>query len=68
MTAFANKEFDAIEIIYSEFKNAATQLPTAEALLPNPTLAKKAKKKKRRPMILKLKSVLLKKNLKIKKK
>ena len=46
MTAFSNKEFDAIEIIYSEFKNAATQLPTAEAFLPIPTLAKKGSKKK----------------------
>jgi len=46
MTAFANKEFDAIEIIYSEFKNAATQIPTAEAFLPIPTFAKKGSKKK----------------------
>ena len=34
MKAFENKEFDAIEIIYSEFKNAATQRFAAEQFLP----------------------------------
>ena len=38
MDAFANKEFDAIEIIYSEFKNAATQAFKAEQFLPIPTI------------------------------
>jgi len=46
MEAFANKEFDAIEIIYSEFKNAATQEFKAEAFLPIPKIAKKANQKK----------------------
>ena len=46
MDAFANKEFDAIEIIYSEFKNAATQEFKAEAFLPTPKMAKKANQKK----------------------
>ena len=46
MDAFANKEFDAIEIIYSEFKNAATQEFKAEAFLPIPKIAKKASQKK----------------------
>ena len=46
MDAFANKEFDAIEIIYSEFKNAATQEFKAEAFLPIPKIAKKANQKK----------------------
>ena len=46
MNAFANKEFDAIDIIYSEFKNAATQEFKAEAFLPIPTIAKKANQKK----------------------
>jgi F-type H+-transporting ATPase subunit gamma len=32
--AFVNKEFDAVEIIYSEFKNAATQRFVAEQFLP----------------------------------
>ncbi|MDP4282842.1 MAG: ATP synthase F1 subunit gamma [Bacteroidota bacterium] len=32
--AFAKKEIDAVEIIYSEFKNAATQIFTAEQFLP----------------------------------
>ena len=34
MDAFANKEIDAVELIYSEFKNAATQLFTTEQFLP----------------------------------
>src|ERR1022692_4652442 len=34
--AFENKEFDAVEIIYSEFKNAATQVFIAEKFLPIP--------------------------------
>jgi F-type H+-transporting ATPase subunit gamma len=42
MKAFENKEFDAIEIIYSEFKNAATQAYVAEPFLPIPKVAKKA--------------------------
>ena len=46
MDAFANKEFDAIEIIYSEFKNAATQEFKAEPFLPIPTIAKQANQKK----------------------
>jgi F-type H+-transporting ATPase subunit gamma len=46
MDAFANKEFDAIEIIYSEFKNAATQEFKAEPFLPIPKMAKKANQKK----------------------
>lgn len=42
MKAFENKEFDAIEIIYSEFKNAATQAYVAEPFLPIPKVARKA--------------------------
>lgn len=34
--AFRNREFDAVEIIYSEFKNAATQRFIAEQFLPIP--------------------------------
>jgi len=34
MDAFANKEIDAVELIYSEFKNAATQRFVAEQFLP----------------------------------
>ena len=33
---FKNREFDAVEIIYSEFKNAATQRFVAEPFLPIP--------------------------------
>ena len=33
---FRNKDFDAIEVVYSEFKNAATQQFIAEAFLPIP--------------------------------
>jgi F-type H+-transporting ATPase subunit gamma len=32
--AFSNKEFDAVEIVYSEFKNAATQRFVVEQFLP----------------------------------
>ena|SRR5579871_1728091 len=38
---FENKEFDAVEIIYSEFKNAATQKFVAEQFLPIPKVQKK---------------------------
>lgn len=34
VTAFLNKEFDAVEIVYSEFKNAATQRFKVERFLP----------------------------------
>lgn len=34
MDAFANKEIDAVELVYSEFKNAATQEFIAEPFLP----------------------------------
>jgi F-type H+-transporting ATPase subunit gamma len=36
MNAFQNKEFDAVEIVYSEFKNAATQAFVVERFLPIP--------------------------------
>lgn len=36
MEAFENKEVDVVEIIYSEFKNAATQRFTIERFLPIP--------------------------------
>ncbi|MBS1730957.1 MAG: ATP synthase F1 subunit gamma [Bacteroidetes bacterium] len=41
MKAFENKEFDLVEIIYSEFKNAATQEFIAERFVPIPRIAKK---------------------------
>lgn len=34
--AFQNGEFDVVEIVYSEFKNAATQIFTVERFLPIP--------------------------------
>ncbi len=34
--AFQNKEFDAVELVYSEFRNAATQRFVAEPFLPIP--------------------------------
>jgi F-type H+-transporting ATPase subunit gamma len=46
MKAFENKEFDAIEIVYSEFKNAATQVYKSEPFLPIPKMEKKASAKK----------------------
>ena len=36
MKAYERKEFDAVEVVYSEFKNAATQTFTAERFLPIP--------------------------------
>ncbi|MBZ4190690.1 ATP synthase F1 subunit gamma [Niabella beijingensis] len=42
MKAFEEKQFDAVEIVYSQFKNAATQLFTAEPFLPIPKVEKKA--------------------------
>ncbi len=37
--AFANKEFDVVELVYSEFKNAATQRFSVERFLPIPKTA-----------------------------
>ena len=34
MTAFSNKEVDAVEVVYSEFKNAGTQRFVSEQFLP----------------------------------
>ena len=34
MDAFANKEIDAVELVYSEFKNAGTQIFVSEQFLP----------------------------------
>ncbi|MFT4155114.1 ATP synthase F1 subunit gamma [Parafilimonas sp.] len=44
--AFENREFDAVEIIYSEFKNAATQRFVAEQFLPIPKVQQKKGAKK----------------------
>jgi len=44
--AFENKEFDAVDIVYSEFKNAATQRFLVEQFLPIPKVAKKEGGKK----------------------
>lgn len=41
MEAFANKEFDAVELVFSEFKNAAIQAFIAEQFLPVSKVAKK---------------------------
>ncbi len=46
MTAFASKEIDAIELIYSEFKNAATQRFIAEQFLPVQKVAETENNKK----------------------
>jgi F-type H+-transporting ATPase subunit gamma len=46
MKAFENKSFDAIEIVYSEFKNAATQRFVCEPFLPIPKVEKKEGAKK----------------------
>lgn len=41
MKAFENKTFDIVEIVYSEFKNAATQQFVTERFLPIPRIEKK---------------------------
>ncbi len=46
MDGFAAKEFDAVEIVYSEFKNAGTQLFVAEPFLPVPKVSDSENKKK----------------------
>ena len=46
MKAFENKEFDAVELVYSEFKNAATQRFAVEQFLPIPKVQKKEGAKK----------------------
>jgi F-type H+-transporting ATPase subunit gamma len=40
--AFMNKEFDVIEVVYSQFKNAATQRFVVERFLPIPRVEKQA--------------------------
>jgi F-type H+-transporting ATPase subunit gamma len=40
--AFEEKQFDVVEVVYSEFKNAATQRFTVERFLPIPKSEKKA--------------------------
>jgi F-type H+-transporting ATPase subunit gamma len=40
--AFEAREFDVVELVYSEFKNAATQAFTLERFLPIPKVEKKA--------------------------
>jgi F-type H+-transporting ATPase subunit gamma len=44
--AFLNKEFDAVEVVYSEFKNAATQVFKVEPFLPIAKVVPKAGAKK----------------------
>jgi F-type H+-transporting ATPase subunit gamma len=44
--AFNNKEFDVVELVYSEFKNAATQRFAVERFLPIPKVEKKGQTKK----------------------
>jgi len=46
MKAFENKEFDAVEIVYSQFKNAASMVFVSEPFLPIPKVAKKPGAKK----------------------
>jgi len=43
--AFLNKEFDRVELVYSQFKNAATQIFVSEPYLPIPKVEKQENKK-----------------------
>lgn len=42
MKAFSEREFDVVELVYSQFKNAATQKFEVERFLPIPKVEKKA--------------------------
>jgi F-type H+-transporting ATPase subunit gamma len=46
MQSYENKEFDVIDIVYSRFKNAATQIFTHEQFLPIPKTEQKNKNRK----------------------
>jgi F-type H+-transporting ATPase subunit gamma len=46
MKAFENREFDVVEIVYSEFRNAATQRFQCERFLPIPKVERKEGAKK----------------------
>lgn len=43
--AFLRKEYDRVEIVYSQFKNAATQIFVSEPYLPIPKVEQKENKK-----------------------
>ncbi len=45
-TAFLNKEFDRVEIVYSQFKNAATQAFVSEPYLPIPKVENQGESQK----------------------
>jgi F-type H+-transporting ATPase subunit gamma len=49
--AFENKEFDIVELVYSEFKNAATQVFSVERFLPIPKAPVAAGDKKKNDFI-----------------
>lgn len=49
--AFLNKEYDRVEIVYSQFKNAATQVFVAEPYLPIPRVEQKEGAKKNNDFI-----------------
>ena len=51
MEAFASKEYDLVEIIYSEFKNAASQVYTSEPFLPVQKVATSENNKKKSDFI-----------------
>lgn len=51
MKAFAEKQFDVVEIVYSQFKNAATQKFEVERFLPVPKVEKKGATKKKADFI-----------------
>lgn len=46
MDRFEAKEFDRVDVVYNMFKNAASQMPTAEQFLPVKTHVKEGKEKK----------------------
>jgi F-type H+-transporting ATPase subunit gamma len=46
MKAFEEKKFDVVEIVYSQFRNAATQQFIVERFLPIPKVEKKEQRKR----------------------
>lgn len=49
MYAFEQKEYDVVEVVYGKFKNAGTQIPTAEQFLPIVTPKPEKGESKNRP-------------------
>ncbi|MDB5227074.1 MAG: atpG [Bacteroidota bacterium] len=64
MYAFEQKEYDVVEVVYSQFKNAGTQIPTTEQFLPiKTTLPEKGSSKSKADYIFEPKQETILKDL-----